>query len=308
MHDVNRHLRQAQTVKADVQLRLDRAGRAIGGMRALGDNDDLFGHAPCSDPFAQDFFVQTRAINKARVKGIAARLGPSVPDNCAFGQRVAVVTADDQLRDRLRHPCQRHLGNLCHTFGHDAGQDAVGGEGFGKGLIAYLSPPLIQRFSVADAVGKAGRGGGRLGQAVGYGFRDMLCLERKQHARVAQRFGAGFLAHGDVERGIRRPNIAAGHPRIVDHDLPLGTRDDRPIVHVTADGHGDFGDKARGKGQQPMGHCINPRVGQNPRTFHADRVVKGCANRSAGNQTRQRHRIAAHIQYPTPAQGHFVQP
>ena len=56
------------------------------------------------------------------------------------------------------------------VFGQDVGEDAVGGGDLSEGLVAEFGAPFVQRFVVADGVGVAWRGTGRLQGTGSYCF------------------------------------------------------------------------------------------------------------------------------------------
>ena len=306
MHDVDRRGRKAKAVQRDVQLNADGAGRTIGGVRAFDDHHGLLRDAACAQPVAEHLFVQAAAIDKTGVKGIAARLPPGIPNHSAFGQGVAVVAAKDQLRHRLRHTMQCDLGHFGQAEGEDSGKEAVGGGLFGEGLVAQLAAPFVQRFIVADAVGMAWRGIRGLQQTVRDGARDMLGLEREQHPGVAQGFAAGFAADRDVDGRVRRPDIAARHPRVADGDLAQGAADHSAAVHVARHRDRDFGGKARGKGQKPERGGIDAGFRKSTGAFDRYRVVEGGVDDRACDEAGERSRIAAHVQNAATAQGQLI--
>ena len=148
---------------------------------------------------------------------------------------------------------------------------------------------------------------GGLQRPCGNRVADIFSLEGEQHFRIAQDFCPRLLADGDVERCIRRPDIAARNPRIVDDDLAKLAGDDRPVVHVPRHRHRDFGGKARGEVQQPVSHRIHPGCGQRAGALDHHRVVNRLPDGRPGNQPGERGRIAAHIQNPASAKRRFVQ-
>ena len=137
---------------------------------------------------------------------------------------------------------------------------------------------------------------------------DQFSLEGKQHAWVTQSFAAGLFVCGDVNGGVGRTGIAAGHPGVVDDDLPAGALDDRAIVHGPGHSHRDFGGKARGKSQKPVSHGIHSGRGQQAGTFDNGRVVKGLTNCGTGDQPGERYRITADIQNAASAECRVIQP
>ena len=149
---------------------------------------------------------------------------------------------------------------------------------------------------------------GGLQLAVRDSTADEFGLEGEQHAGVAQHFGARLFAHGHMDGGIGRADVATGHPRVVDGDLAQWPADHGAIIHVAATGCRNLCREPVFKCEQAVSHGIDTSFSQNARALDGNRIGKGLARRGTCDQPRQRNRIAADIQNGPTAQRHVIKP
>ena len=98
---------------------------------------------------------------------------------------------------------------------------------------------------------------GRFFQACGDGTACQICLEAEKLPGMADHLFAGLVTLGDPDRSVRRPDIAARHPRICQQDRPIRPVDAHLVVHLAAGGTGQFRRDARSVDRAGVGHFVD---------------------------------------------------